>query len=62
MNHFLEAANPIKIEVKKSSTSTYWYTGHVGKEFIVESVNIRDFFVYDGDKIRPILKIDAELK
>jgi len=62
MELFLQAADPIKIEVKKSSTPAYWYADLIGQEFIVESISIRDFFVYYGKTIKPILKIDADIK
>lgn len=54
----------MRVRVKKSSDALFWYTQHIGKEFVVISTDIDRFWVRELDEyhcLNFILKIDCEL-
>jgi len=54
----------MRVKVKKSSDSLYWYTQHIGKTFVVISTDIDRFWVRELDEyhcLNFILKVDCEV-
>jgi hypothetical protein len=54
----------LRVRVKKSSDSLFWYTKHIGETFVVKATDIDRVWVKEPDEygaLNFILKVDIEV-
>lgn len=50
-----------KIKIKSCGNKESWYYDKIGNVFEVNSTSVRDYYVYEKDRIKCVLINDAEI-